>query len=186
VLVTGHVWCRVIARDGNFDVETTSRGWRLSESNFSASPATSSTPRELDDAGLVALIHYNRSVVELHAGHYAEAATAARAALELDPAARLARDNLAATYNNWAVARAEAQDHEGALKLLATAREIAPHDERLIANARRLYARSYEAQVSAGDLVNAAEIVSVAANEFPDDDYFFSRVILALRCGIRC
>lgn len=172
VLVTGHVWCRVRAARGDFDVETTSRGWRVSAAPIAEFGATLATSRELDAQGLVALVYYNRSVVALRAGEFAEAATTARATLELDPNSELARENLAATYNNWAVARAEDHDFQGALALLSEARKIAPHDDRLTANARRLYARSYEAHLSTGNLASAAKLVAAAEQEFPQDDFF--------------
>lgn len=171
MLITGHVWCRVDAQDERFDVETTNDRWQPGDEIGGVS-AESPEPRELDTAGLVALVRYNRSVVELESGNYPAAIAAARAALELDAQANFARDNLAAAYNNWAVQCSESGDHEQALELLTEARTIAPEDERLTANARRLYARSYEAQVAAGEYFAANKTVAAATIEFPGDDYF--------------
>jgi len=171
MLITGHVWCRIEANDGPFDVETTSDLWRAGEAIHGESVA-SPQPRELDREGLIALLHYNRSVVELQLGNYPTAISAARAVLELDPANALARDNLAAAYNNWAVTCSESGEHAQALALLAEARMIAPQDERLTANARRLFARSYEKYLADGKPLAANKIVAEAVGEFPHDEYF--------------
>ncbi|MBX3411757.1 MAG: tetratricopeptide repeat protein [Pirellulales bacterium] len=170
MLITGHVWCRVDSREHSYDVETTNDRWRP-EDKLSSNIDLHEV-RALDTDGMVALVYYNRSVVELEQRDYLAAIEACRAVLELDAEADIARDNLTAAYNNWAVQNSEEGHHPEALKLLAEARAIAPHDERLKANARRLYARSYEAHLAAGEYLAASEIVAAAVTEFPDDDYF--------------
>lgn len=97
--VTGHVWCRVRADRGSFDVETTCRDWFVlaaARANFTpAEHARQSQAwqdhrrraahaRELDQPAFVAVFHYNRGVHFLRQGDFSAAAAANLQALALD------------------------------------------------------------------------------------------------------
>lgn len=98
VAAPGHVWCRVDEADASFDVETTQVDWheRLQARNCRSG-------RPLDDARLVALVHYNQGVRLHRECRFVEAIASNRQALALDPDSPQARDNLLAVIHNWSV-----------------------------------------------------------------------------------
>jgi hypothetical protein len=100
VAAPGHVWCRVSEIDVSFDVETTQVDWHAR--GRSRTPRCNSG-RTLDDAGLVALVHYNQGVRLHRQFRFVDAIAANRQALAIDPHCPQARDNLLAAIHNWSV-----------------------------------------------------------------------------------
>jgi len=118
-----------IVHDGSnrYEIETTSPAWLCR-------PA--SAGRELNQAGLIALVYYNRGRELLLQGDFRQAATANAAALALDPLCAAARDNLLATLNNWSVELAGKSDLETARAILDRAQALAPDYQPLRVNRR--------------------------------------------------
>ena len=115
VSVVGHVWCRIKAPQGAFDVETTCRDWYLLAEQRAPHPqaAARQSPqwrehlrraaagRTLDESAFLAIFHYNQGVRMLREGQFPAAATANLAALWLDWRCRPAYENLAAALGGW-------------------------------------------------------------------------------------
>jgi hypothetical protein len=116
VSVVGHVWCRVEASGGSFDVETTCRDWFVLLARREArqpgdvsrdTPAwqdhvrRAAAARRLGEREFLAIFHYNRGVHMLREGRFSAAAAANLAALWLDWRCEPAYGNLAAALAGW-------------------------------------------------------------------------------------
>ena len=130
----GHVLARVMTQPP-LDVETTCPEWfdlpveagsdagrapKLDE------PQRTAALRPLNDVQLLAKVYYNRGVVELRRDRYAEGLRLTRISMVLDPQDQIARGNLLAGLNNWALARCAGGDYSGAADTLAEIRRIQP------------------------------------------------------------
>jgi hypothetical protein len=82
--------------------------------------------RDLDEAALVASVYYNRGLALLSQRQFAAALTATYHAHRLDPHSLIARGNLLAILNNWALALAEEGQLRRAVVLLEQGQTVAP------------------------------------------------------------
>jgi hypothetical protein len=105
--VPGHVWCRVSGTPA-IDIESTSRNWFAIQAKYQGIPTSRVSAamakhrrrtivgRQLSEALLLAVLHYNRGVALIEKGLLPAAAWQNLQAVALDPACRPARENLAA------------------------------------------------------------------------------------------
>ncbi len=126
----GHAMSRVLLSDGALDVETTCAKWFQPDTRLprpegalaamigDAGSADRVGAREVSAIQLAAMIYYNRGVYLLAEKRFAEAAAANAKAVRLDPKNALARGNLLATINNWAIALSNRGEYAASVALL--------------------------------------------------------------------
>jgi tetratricopeptide (TPR) repeat protein len=95
---------------------------------------TAHNTRPLSPVQLVAKVYYNRGVARLGRERFREAVAALETSVQLDPDDEMARENLLAAINNWALAHCEAGRFREASDLLAYGRQLAPDCPALQAN----------------------------------------------------
>ncbi len=155
----GHAMSRLILPGESLDIETTcaqgvyrtgdpiSRTDRVAKTLIAgpvgamqvAIPQKSVAAREITDVQLVAAVYYNRGVESLRRKRYGEALAANAKALRLDPVNAVARGNLLATLNNWAIAEAAAGRHAEAADLLREGLTLDPQYVTFHVNCRHVY-----------------------------------------------
>jgi hypothetical protein len=145
VQAPGHVYCQVRApadapREDWQNIELTAPD-HFQRSRATHGPQRDDTHRVLSAVELVGLVYFNRGIEALARRQFAAAAAANLTALTLDPASRTAADNLLATMNNWALALAREGNPAEALRIVKTARQIAPDHAHLWTNERYLQSR---------------------------------------------
>jgi tetratricopeptide (TPR) repeat protein len=154
-----HAMSRLTLPGESFDIETTcargfyrtgdpiSRTDRVAKTLIAgpvgamqvAIPQKSPAAREVTDVQLVAAIYYNRGVELLQNKRYSEALAANAKALRLDPVNAVARGNLLATLNNWAIAEAAGGRNAEAADLLRQGLTLEPQYATFHANYRHVY-----------------------------------------------
>jgi len=100
------------------------------------------TGRLVSAAALTGAYFYNRGVQAAARGEQPAAVAANLAALRCDPGCDLARDNLLAAWNNWALALAAEGSLPQALRLLDEGRALAPEYRPFALNERYLRSRA--------------------------------------------
>jgi tetratricopeptide (TPR) repeat protein len=108
--------------------------------------------REISPLGLVATIYYNRGIDAFNERRFAEALAANRRALLLDPENKLARGNLLAAVNNWALALCDAGYFAEAETLLVDGQQFDPNHSAFVHNAthvEQMWAQSQAAAAGA-------------------------------------
>ena len=97
--------------------------------------------RRLTVPELLGKFYYNRGIEKLRAGEYAAGLALLETSLQLDPADRDARENLAAGLNNWAVEHCRRERYDLAAPLIAQGLAIEPAFAPLVANERLVRGR---------------------------------------------
>jgi hypothetical protein len=90
--------------------------------------------RVLSQVELLGKFFYNRGVLQLQAGRYAEGTALLRTSLLLDAWDEDARTNLAAGLNNWAVEHCREKRFQDAAALIEQGLLLEPHFAPLVAN----------------------------------------------------
>jgi tetratricopeptide (TPR) repeat protein len=128
----GHVFCRWPGSPP-FSIQTTSPTGIVEPAAPDSSPHTAddlaisqATSRVLTDVQLVAKIYYNRGVLLLKRDAYSDSLPWLLRASQLDADDAVARANLLACLNNWAISECHAGRFERAVKLLEKGKSIAP------------------------------------------------------------
>lgn len=177
-----HVFCRIPGYPP-ITIETTSpQGWIEGEFDISGlghsgahgslSPDVSPDERVLTDVQLVAKIYYNRAVVLLKANAHAAALPWLLRATGLDPEDTLARNNLLACLNNWALEETRSKDFLEALRLLEQGRNIASDYEAFTHNEIYVYLRWAEHLAAQQRLPEALQVLHEARERHPTVSLF--------------
>ena len=127
--------------------------------------------REIDQAGLVALIYYNRGVSHSERGEHAEALVRYFCALSLDPEFTSAVKNSLATLANWSVSLADAEEFEAATAVVRAGLKLAPKDAALRNNRTAIWGQRIAVAVDAGECERALRLVRTAVREVPGDEF---------------
>jgi len=90
-------------------------------------PRPASDTREINDVELLARIYYNRGVSLLKKGRHQRAFDLLQISRQLDPQNDIARQNILACINNWALSESGAERFQRAAELLSQGLEIAPN-----------------------------------------------------------
>lgn len=178
-----HVYSLVATPAGPLEIEMTCRRWfeviddrakrrALVEQTLGKPAPEPTARRRLSAEGLVALIYYNAGVDAIAAEQFAAAAQYNLKALRLDPANPLARGNLLATLNNWALARAREHNYAGAVDLLLHGRRIDRAHEPFRANLIALYQRWSDELLVHGRTADAQAVLARARRDLPGEAGF--------------
>ena len=144
----GHVRAIVDCDDQRYEVEVTCPVWReailhvgdaagraVSRVNATVSGPAGQSERPISTLGLVAMIYYNRGIDAFNERRFGDAIAANRRALMLDPDNKIARGNLMAAANNWALALCDAGYYAEAERLLADGQQFDPGHLAFVHNA---------------------------------------------------
>jgi tetratricopeptide (TPR) repeat protein len=106
--------------------------------------------REVPPLGLVAMIYYNRGIDAFNERRFAESLAANRRALLLDPENAIARANLLAAVNNWALTLSDAGAFAESERLLADGQRFDPSHLAFAHNAAHVMKMWTKMQTAAG------------------------------------
>lgn len=123
--------------------------------------------REVDEAGLAAIIYYNHGVLLSDAKRYHEALVANFAAMSLDPEFDSAVKNALAVLATWGTELSHAGKFEEALEVVTTGLALAPQDATLVNNYSAVWSQWALSAVDAGKPAEALAILERAAAEVP-------------------
>lgn len=138
VAVPAHVFCQLDQPE--IDVQTTCATW-LKPGKGRENADETLGRRVLSDVELVAKIYYNRGVLRLHEGNFAEAIRVLRLSLLLDRNDSIANSNLLAAINNWSLAEANDGRYSSASELLSIGRSLNADYAPLAANDLHIHQR---------------------------------------------
>jgi tetratricopeptide (TPR) repeat protein len=124
--------------------------------------------REVSPAALIAVIYYNRGTDALGRNDFAAAVSANLRALRLDPTNAPARGNLLAALNNWALAQCTDGNYPNAVELLDQGRRLDAEHQPFLLNRRHVYRLWIESLVAAGQIEEAAAVLTAARNRDRD------------------
>jgi len=127
--------------------------------------------REVQEAGLAAIIYYNHGVALSEQKRYHEALMEYFRAMSLDDQFGSAVKNALAVLANWGVELSKDGKFEQALDVVGTGLALAPHDAALVNNQRAIWSRWAETAIDAGRTDEALAILSRAAEAVPDGGF---------------
>jgi tetratricopeptide (TPR) repeat protein len=125
--------------------------------------------REVGEAGLVAILYYNRGVQLTREKRYHEALLAYFRAMSLDPEFDSAVKNTLAVLANWSGELGRKGQYEEALAVLTAGLALAPKDAALLHNRRAVWSSWVQALVRAGKEDEALAIVQKALAAVPEE-----------------
>jgi tetratricopeptide (TPR) repeat protein len=129
--------------------------------------------REVREAGLVAIIYYNRGVTALKEKHYHEALLHFFRAMSLDREFASAVKNALAALGTWSVELARAGKFKDGLAVLSVGLELAPRDATLLHNRKVFWGQWAERLGADGKTDEALEVLARAAREVPGEAAYF-------------
>jgi tetratricopeptide (TPR) repeat protein len=131
-----HVYCQLAVQPPVYIQTTSSDGFAVSSDFERVKPSSARHKtgypgrgnglREITDVELLARIYYNRGVSLLKKGQYQQAFDLLQISHQLDPENDIARQNILACINNWALSESDAERYRQAAELLSYGLEIAP------------------------------------------------------------
>jgi tetratricopeptide (TPR) repeat protein len=130
--------------------------------------------REIRDAGLVAILYYNRGVALAREGRHHEALLCYFRALNLDPEFASAVKNALASLANWGVALAKEKKFAEGLEVLSAGLRLAPKDATLLHNRKVFWGQWADSLVEAGKTDEALATLDRAAREVPSEAAAFT------------
>jgi tetratricopeptide (TPR) repeat protein len=127
--------------------------------------------REVNEAGLAAIIYYNRGVELGHAKRYQEALLAYFRAMSLDPEFASAAKNALATLANWGLVLAEEGKWQEAIDVATVGLTLAPKDALLINNRNAIWSKWAISLIDNGRPEDAIAVLKRAAAAVPDGGF---------------
>lgn len=168
-----HVLCRQTGGSGAY-IETTCREWRLSAMPRAQEPLARVVSlhdlRELSDVQLVAKIYYNRGVAHLEQREFSEAVRLLEIATSLDRRDDVARENLLAALNNWALAESDAQEFASASKLIERGIALNPNYPPLRANDLYVHQQWIKHRCAREDFAGGLTVLDAVAERRPKEE----------------
>jgi tetratricopeptide (TPR) repeat protein len=123
--------------------------------------------REVDEAGLAAIIYYNHGVMLSDAKRYHEALVANFRAMSLDPEFSSAVKNALAVLAKWGTELSHDGKFQEALQVVTTGLALAPEDATLVNNHSAIWSEWALSAVDAGKPAEALAILERAAAAVP-------------------
>lgn len=163
----GHVFCQ-LADPQPVVIQTTSPQGLVSPQASRSAPAATAFDadptelRQLSEVQLVAKIFYNRGLALLQGEDFEKALPLLRMATELDPQDDVARRNVLACLNNWALAECRNSRFERALSLLDQGRQLDPQYSPFAENERYVYGCWVRQLRSQGRYTRAVQVLQAA------------------------
>lgn len=133
---------------------------------------TAQSRRRVNDVRLLGIIYYNRGVEQLARGEYRAAAESNLLAIRVDPTNDIARGNLLATLNNWALDLSSSQRHVEALDLLDAAIAIAPDHRNFLSNEIHITQNRVEQLLAGNEWRQALRRLDAAVEKRPTETYY--------------
>ncbi|TIM48478.1 hypothetical protein [Mesorhizobium sp.] len=127
--------------------------------------------REVEEAGLVAIIYYNQGVFLSEAKRYHEALVANFRAMSLDPEFGSAVKNALAVLANWGAELSRDGKFQEALEVVTTGLALAPKDAALVNNHSAVWSQWALSAVDAGKPSEALAILERAAAAVPSGGF---------------
>lgn len=127
--------------------------------------------REVEEAGLAAIVYYNHGVTLSQARRYHEALLAFFRAMSLDAEFASAVKGALGVLARWGVELAEAGQPEPALEVIGTGLALAPQDAALRNNRLWVWQRWAEREIDAGRADEALAILGRAADAVPEGGF---------------
>lgn len=127
--------------------------------------------REVEEAGLAAIIYYNHGVTLTQDKRYHEALLAFFRAMSLDAQFDSAVKGALGALAKWGVDLAEAGTFEAALEVIETGLALAPQDAALLNNRLWVWQRWSEREIDAGRAEEALAILARAAQAVPEGGF---------------
>jgi tetratricopeptide (TPR) repeat protein len=186
VEVPDHAFSVVYDRNRSLDVETTTKaGFNPARdpqakrqlerlTGFQYIPDGNRDKRcEVREAGLVAIIYYNRGVRALEEKRYHEALLHFFRAMSVDREFASAVKNALAALGNCSVELAGAGKFKDGLAVLSVGLELAPRDATLLHNRKAFWGRWAERLGAAGETDEALDVLTRAAREVAGEAAYF-------------
>jgi tetratricopeptide (TPR) repeat protein len=129
--------------------------------------------REVGEAGLVAIIHYNHGVEHSKAKRHHEALLSYFRAMSLDPEFASAVKNALGELATWSVELARAGKFDEALLVCGAGLELAPQDYILVTNRKAIWIEWADSLMRAGKDDEAIALLRKAADATPSDAEYF-------------
>jgi tetratricopeptide (TPR) repeat protein len=174
VEVPEHMFVVVSAGGRPIEVEPTDPGGFDADPGRRVGPARARAAegrRAVSEAGLAAVMAYNRGVAFSQQKQYAQAARAGLVALALDPANSRAAQNTAAAVANWPVERVHTGEFKEAAALVAFGLEVAPKDPAVRNNARAVFDAWADVSMRRGDWSEAVRVYALGLEQLPGDEH---------------
>jgi len=142
----GHVYCRI--GSDHIEVQTTCARWFELSGREAENARRRVTPgrrrhrgkgRKLSDVQLVAKLYYNRGVACFREGDFDRGLRLTRRSLKLDPRDEVARGNILAGLNNWALSLCREENFAAAAEALDELKRLEPDYPTLPENEAHLY-----------------------------------------------
>ncbi|WP_048709495.1 transglutaminase family protein [Microvirga massiliensis] len=127
--------------------------------------------REITEAGLAALIYYNKGVELNRTKHHHEALLAYFRAMSLDPEFASAAKNALATLANWSLELTGEQKWEQALEIATAGVALAPKDAALAHNQIAIWERWAMSLADKGQPEEAVAVLKRASSAVPNSDW---------------
>lgn len=123
--------------------------------------------REVTEAGLAAIIYYNRGVELTRAKQHHDALLAYVRAMNLDSEFASAAKNALATLANWSVELMKEKKWQQAVDVITIGVEVAPNDATLVNNQLAIWSRWATSLIDAGQQDEAVAVLKQAAKALP-------------------
>jgi tetratricopeptide (TPR) repeat protein len=137
--------------------------------------------REIDEAGLVAIIYYNHGVELTRAKRHHEALLAYFKAMSLDREFASAVKNALASLANWSSDLSRQGNFDDAVHVLAIGLDLAPKDALLLHNRKAVWSEWAEASAKSGKVDEALAILRRAEATIPDGNFAALQAWLYIR-----
>lgn len=186
----GHVFCQMNGTE-RFEIQTTSpngfglQGFDSTESRRRTASDPSNTKRAITVVQLVGKIYYNRGVAMLHRERYADALRMLRISSRLDPNDAMARGNLLACINNWALLRCEQKQFSAAAELLSHGMAIAPNYSPFLDNESYVHHRWVTQLCAASEYSRALTLLGESKRRRPNALFYDSGRLSVYKMWIR-
>lgn len=137
--------------------------------------------REINAAGLAALIYYNHGVTHLSEGRYREALSANFRAMSLDPEFSSAATNALAALGRWSSDLADKKQWRQATEVAGIGVRLAPKDRGLASNHKAIWQQWAFEESDQGRPESALEIINRAERAIPDSGFAEMRAAVFFR-----
>ncbi len=139
--------------------------------------------REISEAGLVALIYYNRGVTNTTNKQYHRALLAYFRAMSMDKEFHSAVKNALAGLVNWGNEQLERNEFESATRVIATGLALAPDDASLLHNQDVAFTKWAMTLADDKQYDQALDVLRRAAKIMPGDEFVSMQATIFVRQG---